>query len=121
MKKLLIILFIFSAFNSKATIHQIEVWSGYYQFLPSNNIIVQLGDTIQWIPLDPPTMSHTITSANIPVGAIASVRSRAYDVFQEAEVLPLVDLDSVEIVMIITDFTPTDLNPLLSTPIPDDL
>ena len=59
--------------------------------------------------------------ANIPVGAIASVRSRAYDVFQEAEVLPLVDLDSVEIVMIITDFTPTDLNPLLSTPIPDDL
>ena len=69
MKKLLIILFIFSAFNSKATIHQIEVWSGYYQFLPSNNIIVQLGDTIQWVPLDPPTMSHTITSANIPVGA----------------------------------------------------
>lgn len=59
--------------------------------------------------------------ANIPVGAIASVRSRAYDVFQEAEVLPLVDLDSIEIVMIITDFTPTDLNPLLSTPIPDDL
>ncbi|MEE3227936.1 MAG: rod shape-determining protein MreC, partial [Chloroflexota bacterium] len=31
--------------------------------------------------------------ANIPVGAIASVRSRAYDVFQEAEVLPLANLD----------------------------
>ena len=41
------------------------------QFLPPNNIIVQLGDTIQWIPLDPPTMTHTITSDNIPVGAVA--------------------------------------------------
>ena len=59
--------------------------------------------------------------ANIPVGAIASVRSRAYDVFQEAEVLPLANLDKIEIVMIITDFTTTELNPLLSTPIPDDL
>ena len=59
--------------------------------------------------------------ANILVGEIASVRSRAYDVFQEAEVLPLVNLDKIEIVMIITDFTPTELNPLISTPIPDDL
>jgi len=59
--------------------------------------------------------------ANIPVGVIASVRSRAYDVFQEAEVLPLAALDKIEIVMIITDFTVTELNPLLSTPIPDDL
>jgi rod shape-determining protein MreC len=59
--------------------------------------------------------------ANIPVGAIASVRSRAYDVFQEAEVLPLANLDKIEIVMIITDFTATELNPLISTPVPDDL
>ena len=59
--------------------------------------------------------------ANIPVGEIASVRSRAYDVFQEAEVLPLVNLDKIEIVMIITDFTPTELNPLISTPIPEAL
>ena len=69
MKKLLIILFILSSFNSKGTIHQIQVWSGYYQFLPPNNITVQLGDTIQWAPLDPPTMTHTITSDNIPTGA----------------------------------------------------
>ena len=69
MKKLLLILFILSSFNSKGTIHQIQVWSGYMQFLPPNNIIVQLGDTIQWTPLDPPTMPHTITSNNIPFGA----------------------------------------------------
>jgi rod shape-determining protein MreC len=59
--------------------------------------------------------------ANIPIGEIASVRSRAYDVFQEAEVLPLANLDKIEIVMIITDFTITELKPLISTPIPDDL
>ena len=69
MKKLLLILFIIYSFNSKGTIHQIQVWNGYYQFLPPNNITVQLGDTVQWIPLDPPTMTHTITSDNIPAGA----------------------------------------------------
>jgi plastocyanin len=71
MKKIILILLILSAFNSKGTIHQIQVWNGYFQFLPSNNITIQLGDTIQWIPLDPPTMSHTITSDNIPVGAVS--------------------------------------------------
>ena len=35
-----------------------------------NNITVQLGDTVQWVQLDPPTMTHTITSDNIPNGAI---------------------------------------------------
>ena len=70
MKKLLLALFILSSFNSKGTIHQIQVWDGYMQFLPPNNIIVQLGDTIQWTPLDLPTMSHTITSSNIPAGAV---------------------------------------------------
>jgi len=72
MKKLLLILFIFSySFISKGAIHQIQVWNGYYQFLPPNNITVQLGDTIQWTPLDPPTMTHTITSDSIPAGATA--------------------------------------------------
>ena len=70
MKKLLLILCIISSFNSKGAIHQIQVWNGYFQFLPSSNITIQLGDTIQWIPLDPPTMTHTITSDNIPVGAV---------------------------------------------------
>ena len=70
MKKLLLILLILSSFYAKGDIHQIQVWNGYYQFLPSNNITVQLGDTVQWVPLDPPTMTHTITSDNIPNGAI---------------------------------------------------
>ncbi len=53
--------------------------------------------------------------ADIPVGEVASVRRRTYDVFQEAEVLPMVDFSRLELVLIITDFTPTDLNPLLAT------
>jgi len=69
MKKIYILLIvILVAFNSKATIHSVQVWNGYYQFLPAS-FTIQLGDTIQWTPLDPPTMVHTITSASIPSGA----------------------------------------------------
>jgi plastocyanin len=70
MKKLLLVLFIISSFNSKGTIHQIGVWGGYYQFVPAS-LTIQLGDTIQWEPYFGmlPTMPHSITSDNIPVGA----------------------------------------------------
>ena len=72
MKKLLLILFILSSFNSKGTIHQIGVWGGYYEFVPWS-ITIQLGDTLQWEPYFGmlPTMTHTITSDNIPSGAVA--------------------------------------------------
>ena len=71
MKKLLVIIFIISSFNSKGTIHQIGVWGGYYQFVPAI-ITIQLGDTIQWEPYFGllPMMLHTITSDNIPNGAV---------------------------------------------------
>ncbi|MCP4442909.1 MAG: T9SS type A sorting domain-containing protein [Aureispira sp.] len=62
---------LFSAYTSQATIHTVQVWDGYYQFL-SANITIQLGDTVQWLPLDPPTMVHTITSTTVPTGSIAS-------------------------------------------------
>jgi len=72
MKKLLLILFIISSFNSKGTIHQIGVWGGYYQFVPGS-ITIQLGDTIEWEPFAGllPMMLHTITSDNIPAGAVS--------------------------------------------------
>ena len=71
MKKLLLILFILSSFNSKGTIHQIGVWGGYYEFVPGS-ITIQLGDTLQWDPFAGllPVMLHTITSDNIPSGAV---------------------------------------------------
>ena len=34
------------------------------------NITIKLGDTIEWAPEDKPLMLHTITSSNIPDGAI---------------------------------------------------
>jgi plastocyanin len=69
MKKLLIIASIILApYAAKSTIHEIKLWDGYMQFLPSS-LEIQLGDTIQWLPLDFPTMVHSITSTNIPSGA----------------------------------------------------
>jgi len=69
MKNLITLILILSlSIPSKANIHEIFVWNGYMQFLPSS-LTVQLGDTIQWLPLDHPTMVHSITSTNIPVGA----------------------------------------------------
>jgi len=72
MKKLILILLILSSFNSKGTIHKIGVWGGYYQFVPAS-ITIQLGDTLQWEPFAGllPMMLHTITSSNIPVGAVS--------------------------------------------------
>ena len=72
MKKIFIILsIILSSFTSKATIHIVKVWDGYFQFLDAD-ITIQLGDTVQWLPLGggAPSMVHTITSTNIPVGAV---------------------------------------------------
>ncbi|MFN5629470.1 MAG: T9SS type A sorting domain-containing protein [Bacteroidota bacterium] len=67
------------ATNVFATTHNIMVWSGYYKFLNgatggeinSSPLTIQMGDTIQFLPLDSPNMMHTITSTSIPVGATA--------------------------------------------------
>ena len=74
LKKIIIILSILIiTYSSKATIHIVKVWDGYFQFVSladfSSDISIQLGDTVQWLPLDVPSMVHTITSTNIPAGA----------------------------------------------------
>lgn len=71
MKKLLLVIGIaFISISANATIHVVQVWNGYYQFLP-NSLTMNLGDTIEWRKLDDPTMYHTITSTSIPAGAVA--------------------------------------------------
>ena len=79
---------------------------------------------LRFVPLDADLQAGDIAvtsglggtlPAGIAVGKVASVRSRAYDVFQEAEVIPVVDFISMEIVLIISEFIPTDLDPLLGT------
>ena len=67
---LLIILFSLSSLNIKSEIHVIFVWDGYMQFMPVS-LNIELGDTIHFLPLDFPLMMHTITSSNIPLGAIS--------------------------------------------------
>ena len=69
-KLLLLILIIFSVFNLRSEIHIIQVWDGYKQFLPST-LNIELGDTIHFLPLDFPSMVHTVTSSNIPLGAMS--------------------------------------------------
>lgn len=46
--------------------------------------------------------------ANIVIGVVTSVRSQPAELFQQAEVRPVVDFGNLEIVAVITDFQPVD-------------
>jgi len=50
---------------------------------------------------------------NILVGQIASVRTSATALFQEAAVQPAVDFSRLDIVLVIIDFRPVDMEPLI--------
>jgi len=54
--------------------------------------------------------------ADILVGQVTSVRRRETDLFQSAAVQPVVDFNRLEIVLIITNFRPVDIAPLIPTP-----
>lgn len=51
--------------------------------------------------------------SNILIGQITGVRSRDIDLFQSASVQPTVEFDQLEIVLIITNFNPIDISPLV--------
>jgi rod shape-determining protein MreC len=51
---------------------------------------------------------------NILIGQITSVQQEAQALFQSASVQPVVDFTRLEIVLIITNFQPVDLTPLLT-------
>jgi rod shape-determining protein MreC len=50
---------------------------------------------------------------NIIVGQVASIRSQATALFQEAAVQPVVDFSRLEIVLVIINFRPVDISPLI--------
>lgn len=50
---------------------------------------------------------------NILIGQITSVRSQDYDLFQSASLQPVVDFANLEIVLVITNFQPVDITPLI--------
>jgi rod shape-determining protein MreC len=54
--------------------------------------------------------------ADLIVGQILNTRKRDSDLFQEAVVQPVVDFTKLKIVLIITDFRPVDITPLVPNP-----
>jgi rod shape-determining protein MreC len=54
--------------------------------------------------------------SNLLVGQVSTVRSNAYDLFQSASVQPAVDFSQLEIVLVITNFQPIDITPLIPVP-----
>ncbi len=56
--------------------------------------------------------------AGIVVGTVVSVRKRNFEVFQEANVKSEIDFNRLEMVLVITNFQPPELRPLLNTPAP---
>lgn len=50
------------------------------------------------------------------VGQVVNVRSRDYDLFQQATVQPVVDFNRLQIVLVIVNFKPVDISPLIPSP-----
>ena len=50
------------------------------------------------------------------VGQVTSIRTRESDLFQEAAVQPVVDFNRLQIVLVIVNFTPVDISPLVPAP-----
>ena len=53
---------------------------------------------------------------NILVGQVVSTRKLAYALFQEASVQPVVDFRRLEIVLVIVNFQPVNISPLMEQP-----
>jgi len=78
--------------------------------LISQDTEVQLGDIVLTSGLG------GTYPANILIGQVASVRSRSFDLFQTASVQPSVDFSKLEIVLVIQNFRPVDISPLVPIP-----
>ena len=52
------------------------------------------------------------------IGQVVNVRSRDFDLFQQATVQPVVDFNRLEIVLVIVNFEPVDFSPLVPVPSP---
>ncbi|MCJ7584762.1 MAG: rod shape-determining protein MreC [Anaerolineales bacterium] len=78
----------------------------------SQDVTVQPGDVVLTSGLGggyPP---------NILVGQVISVRKLDYELFQQATVQPIVNYDQLQFVLVITNFKPVELAPLIPTASP---
>ena len=55
---------------------------------------------------------------NIIIGQVASIRTRATALFQQAAVQPVVNFSRLEIVLVIINFRPIDISPLIPEEVP---
>ncbi len=55
---------------------------------------------------------------NLVVGQVISVRRRENDLFQTASIQPVVDFSNLKVVLVITNFKPVDITPLVPQPTP---
>lgn len=55
---------------------------------------------------------------DILIGQVSGVRKLPVELFQSASVQPIVDFSNLKIVMVITNFQPVDIEPLIPTPAP---
>jgi rod shape-determining protein MreC len=76
----------------------------------SQNATVQAGDLVMTSGLG------GNYPANIVVGQVLTVRREASSLFQTASVQPAVDFSQLDIVLIITNFQPVDISPLIPSP-----
>jgi len=53
---------------------------------------------------------------NILIGQVTGIRSRSFELFQTASVQPVVDFARLEIVLVIRNFRPVDITPLIPEP-----
>lgn len=53
---------------------------------------------------------------NILIGQVSGVRRKPVELFQTATIQPIVDFAQLKIVLVIVNFTPIDITPLLPTP-----
>jgi rod shape-determining protein MreC len=83
--------------------------------------------TVSMIPqdLDISTGDVVLTSGlggaypnNLLIGQVTGVRKLANDLFQSASVQPAVDFSSLNMVLVITNFKPVDITPLVPTAAP---
>jgi rod shape-determining protein MreC len=56
--------------------------------------------------------------SDVVVGQVLTPRKTATDLFQTASVQPAVDFSSLQAVLVITNFRPVNITPLLTTPVP---
>ena len=56
--------------------------------------------------------------SDILIGQVSAVRQRPFDLFQSASIQPVEDFSQLEIVLVITNFRPVDITPLIPTPAP---